>query len=151
MRYLLASLFYLLTSTASAQVIIGFKGKHSIFDQKAFYQYANAKNLKPIVLEANEVHKALEIIKATDYYELYGYSLGAGSVVSVIRLSKLKPRLAITIGAYRGLDLDFSRYNIPFYNFFDYSSIPTNSPGYYINSDHWKVQQIAVNILITGL
>ena len=151
MKYILAILFSLLTSSASAQVIIGFKGKHSIFDQKAFYQYAAAKTLKPVVLEANEVHKALQIIKATDYYELYGYSLGAASVVTVVRTAKSKPRLVITIGAYRGLDLDFGKYSIPFYNFFDYSSVPTTSPGYYINSDHWAVQQIAVNILITGL
>jgi len=62
MKYILAILFSLLTSSASAQVIIGFKGKHSIFDQKAFYQYAAAKNLKPVVLEASEVHKALQTI-----------------------------------------------------------------------------------------
>lgn len=151
MKYILIILFYLLTTNASAQIIIGFKGKHSIFDQKAFYQYANARNLKPVVLEANEVHRALQIIKAIDYYELYGYSLGAASVVTVVKSAKSKPRLVVTIAAYRGLDLDFAKYNIPFYNFFDYSSIPTTSPGYYINSDHWTVQQIAVNILVTGL
>jgi len=151
MKYILFLIGLLFSSNVLAQVVIGFKGKNSIFDNKAFTQYAIAKNLEPVVLEANQTHKALKITETVEYYELYGYSLGAASVLQVVRSAKKPPRLVITIGAYRGLDLDFRKYSVAFYNFFDYSSVPTSSPGLYIAASHWNIQQIAVTTLISGL
>jgi hypothetical protein len=151
MKYVLFLIAAIFSSNVSAQVVIGFMGKDSVFDHTAFVQYALAKNLQPVVLEANQTHRALQVIKSTTYYELYGYSLGAASVLQVVRSAKKPPRLVITIGAYRGLDLDFRKFGVEFYNFFDYSSVPTSSPGLYISASHWHIQQIAVNILVTGL
>ena len=151
MKYVLFLIAVIFSSNVSAQVVIGFMGKNSVFDHAAFVQYALAKNLEPIVLEANQTHRALKITETVNYYELYGYSLGAASVLQVVKSAKKPARLVITIGAYRGLDLDFRKYGVAFYNFFDYSSVPTSSPGLYIAASHWHIQQIAVTTLISGL
>lgn len=135
-RYMLL-FFVLMLSPVHAQVVIGFKGKGDAFDHKAFAEYVERRRATALVLSANQIDRAIEKIKSTDNYELYGYSLGADSVGRVLRevqkQNLKKPRYTVTVGAYHTTDVDFRKYNIKFDNYFDSSGTAQKSPGKHYN------------------
>ncbi len=56
--------------------------------------------------------------------------------------NNIKPKYIITIGAYKTTDVDFTKYNIKFDNYFDYSGIGQKSPGVHIkNVSHLNMQK----------
>lgn len=149
MKTILFLLAVLISNTAAADVIIGYKGKNGAFDYQAFYQFANKRKLTPVVLDSFDINRSLKIIREHLIYELYGYSLGAASVTHIMRLiekEKLhKPRYILTVGAYRTTDVDFSKYNVKFDNFFDASGTGTKSPGKHIGASHSEIMSFVTN------
>lgn len=140
-----------LASPAQADVIIGFRGKGGAFDQQAFSYHAAKRGLRPIVLDAGARARAVEMIRTSSGpYELYGYSLGAASVAAVLRAvsrEKIrKPRTVTTVGAFRTTDVDFTRYGVPFANYFDASGRGQRSPGKHIPGvSHARIQRYVVD------
>jgi len=65
--------------------VIGFTGLNETFDQQAFFEFAAQRQLIPITLSWKQEEAALSIIAGSKgYYELYGFSKGAGTVYSVV-------------------------------------------------------------------
>jgi hypothetical protein len=126
----------LLSSTAQAQTVIGFRGAGGAFDERAFMDYAAKRNATGMILYSDQINLAMQVIKQNVEYELYGYSLGAASVGRVLRLvesNKLhKPRYVLTAGAWHSTNVDFQKYNIKFDNYFDASGAGQKSPGKHI-------------------
>ena len=133
-KYVLACT--LMFGSAQAQTVIGFRGKNGAFDEQAFIQYAEKRNASGLILHADQINYAINQIKNSDSYELYGYSLGAVSVARVLkeveRKGLTKPRYTVTVGAYYSTDVDFRKYNIKFDNYFDASGAGQRSPGKHI-------------------
>ncbi len=122
--------------------IIAFRGLEDAFDKEAFLQYANIKSSCYKIFNWQQVDHAVDFINnlATDY-EFYGFSKGAWSVSKTLTKVKHKPKYIITIGAWHTTDVDFSKYNIKFNNFFDHSGRNQKSPGTHIyNVPHMRMQ-----------
>jgi hypothetical protein len=137
-------MFFLLTTIANADILIGFKGKHGQFDHKAFNELAAKKKLKPVIAnETNQLH--LNNLIQNNNYELYGYSRGAAIVSYVVRMvhdnNMNKPKFVTTVGAYKTTDVDFRKYNIKFKNYFDHSGRGQRSPGIFVNVPHDKIMR----------
>jgi len=134
--------------------IIGFTGINETFDHKAFFKFAKAKKLLPIVLSHNQETVAYNIINNSQgYYEIYGFSKGAETSYSLVnKLVKNKVRLpnyVITIGAHTNTNVDFGKFNIEFKNYFDTSGIGQKSPGTYIkNKDHLEMQKFVNRVYL---
>ena len=110
--------------------IIAFRGLHEAFDYKAFNQYVEIKKSCGEVFSWKESEKANDFIVAKNMrYELYGFSKGAETVAKLLPKLKNKPVYILTVGAYKSVDVDFTKYNIPYDNFYDYSGIGQTSPG----------------------
>lgn len=142
--YFLFSLsFFALTSIAHADIIIGYRGKGGAFDVNAFKEYANKRNLQPFILNSFDTNNTITLINKHRNYQFYGYSMGAASVsymMKVIRRKRLPdPKRIITVGAYRTVDVNYTKYKVPFINYFDRSGRGQRSPGIYINVDHNKI------------
>lgn len=123
--------------------VIGFTGLNESFDHEAFFTFASKKQLIPIALSWKQEDIALSIIAGSKgYYELYGFSKGASTVYSVVnKKSGRKPGCITTIGAYYSTNVDFSKFKIPFVNYFDTSGVGQKSPGIHIhNTEHLKMQ-----------
>jgi len=138
-------LFFLFSSSAYADIIIGFKGKYGQFDHKAFNEFAQKRNLKPIV--ANETSRLylINLIQNNPNCELYGYSRGAAIVSYVVKMTyenKMNmPKAITTVGAYKTTDVDFTRYNVKFNNYFDDSGRGQRSPGIFLKVPHDKIMR----------
>lgn len=121
--------------------IIAFKGLDNQFDHKAFDVYVKNNNGCKHVFGWQETNKALSFIKRhTKAYQLYGYSKGAESVKIILEKTNRLPVCVVTIGAWKSIDLDFRKYQIPFENYFDSSGKGQTSPGWYLNADHSMMQ-----------
>lgn len=123
--------------------VIGFTGLNESFDHEAFSAFASKKQLIPITLSWKQEDVALSIIGGSKgYYELYGYSRGAGTAYSVVSKKRgRKPGCVTTIGAYHSTNVDFSKFKVPFVNYFDASGVGQRSPGTHIsNIEHSKMQ-----------
>lgn len=141
MRRILLLLFLLLSTVAHADVIIGFRGKGGAFDESAFARFADKRGKPGVVLYADQIDAALKHIEKHQRYELYGYSLGASSVVQVMRRTKIMPEHIWTVGAFHSTNVNFTSYGVRFDNFFDASGTGTKSPGMHIGVSHGKIMQ----------
>ncbi len=136
-------------------VIYGLKGLNNAFDTVAFYEYAKIKKAKPFIIEQNKIEYINQILDKTqpNEYILYGFSFGASTVSKIVKdrfiKNKSLPIEIITIGAYHTTDVDFTKYNVQFVNFFDLSGQKNKSPGYHLpNVPHMRMQQVVNNILL---
>lgn len=151
MKHFLFGILLSFSSPAFADgIIIGFKGKNNAWDQAAFELYAEQRGMTPVALSARAQHRALSIIKDNPVYELYGFSLGAETVIrllrEVVKLNLPKPQHIITIGAYKTVNVDFTPYGIKFMNYFDASGQGNQSPGIYIHGvKHLDMQRYIAN------
>ena len=131
MRVLLALL--MMTATAHADTMIGFRGRDKLFDQAAFEQYARKHKMTPVVLDAEAIGPAVKIIASGETYALYGFSKGAESVKQVMRKVEQqglnKPTRILTIGAWHTTDVNFHRHGVKFDNYFDASGSGQRSPS----------------------
>ena len=121
--------------------IIGFRGKGGAFDQQAFNEYASTYCSR--TYNAEQTNEALKFIKTINKpYELYGFSLGAISVATVLKNVSIKPEFVLTIGAHSTADVDFSKYSVKYKNYFDNSGILQKSPGIHVrNVPHMSMQK----------
>ena len=129
--------------------VIGFTGLNETFDQQAFFDFASKRQLIPITLSWKQEDVALSIIAGSKgYYELYGFSRGASTAYSVVSKRRgRKPGCVTTIGAYHSTNVDFTKFKIPFVNYFDESGRGQRSPGIYIkNVGHLSIQSHVNNI-----
>ncbi len=139
-----------LTSYANCDLyIIGFGGLNNHFDHQSFKFYAEKKNACYKSFKWSEQVIALNYINQlnTDF-ELYGFSKGAETVSKLIKQYKIKPSYILTIGAYKTTDVDFTKYNIKFQNYFDHSGIGQKSPGIFIKNIHHLNMQKHINKLL---
>ncbi len=151
MRYLIL-LFLLFSSSVMAKdFIIGFKGMNEQFDTESFIIFAQKRNLKPYVFSANQVSSAVRLIKSKKKnYELYGYSLGAASVRETLTILKKEnvhmPTFIITVGAYKTTNVNFTDFDVNFFNFFDDSGKGSLSPGLHIPVPHHQIMRYVTDM-----
>ena len=148
MKIALASLLFIIAgATAEPQgIIIGFRGSQEQFDQKAFEDFANKRNLLPITVSPYYMARAVEIIERhPGSYELYGYSLGAQTARQVVvhqhQFRKKLPNRVTTVGAHKKTNVDFAPYGIPFANYFDGSGRGNAAPGQHIDLPHDQIMR----------
>ncbi len=129
--------------------VVGFGGLNNAFDHKAFEDYAQNKNACFKYFKWQEKDLALSYIKGlSSDFELYGFSKGAETVAKLVKVHNIKPKYVITIGAYKTTDVDFTKYNIKFDNYFDYSGFGQKSPGVHIKKvSHLSMQKYVNNLL----
>jgi hypothetical protein len=122
---------------------IAFKGLDGYFDNNAFQEYVKKKNSCSKIFEWHQINQVVRYIEQSDVsYQMYGYSKGAESVMKVMNQVNRFPTYIITIGAWKDVDLDFTKWNIPFHNYFDSSGIGQKSPGVFFKSvPHYKMQE----------
>lgn len=152
--FLLTIIFFAGLAKADT-VVIGLKGLNNAFDSAAFYEYALLKKAKPIIVEHTKIQSIHQLLDKThpNNYILYGFSFGASTVSKIVKdrfaKNKTMPSEIITIGAYHTTDVDFSKYNIQFNNFFDLSGKNNKGPGYHLpNVPHMRMQQAVNNIIL---
>ncbi len=150
-----AALFFLLAFCTGVQAhdktyrgfIIGFTGLNEAFDDVAFHAFARDRSLIPIRLSWQQQSTALTIIRGSKgYYELYGFSKGAETAMSVVqkKVGRL-PGCVTTVGAYRTTNVDFRPYKIPFINYFDASGRGNSGPGIFIDNVNHSSIQLHIN------
>ena len=133
-------------SAGEQGILIGFRGIHGIFDNRAFEQFAHKRHLVPIAVDADGEEAAVWLIENHHgYYELYGYSLGAKSIKPLMDTIVIEglplPGHITTVGAYHTHDVDFSIYGVPFDNYFDNSGRRNKNPGQHIPKvPHLRIQ-----------
>jgi hypothetical protein len=128
-------------SIACESYVIGFRGKNGEFDVTAFNEYVGARCSK--LYNAEQTIEALHFIKSINRsYELYGFSLGAESVATIVKQVIVKPTFVLTIGAYHTTNVNFNQYSIKYKNYFDYSGTRQKSPGIHVpNVKHMDMQR----------
>ena len=153
-KYLIATVLAIpAVAMGCAVTVIAFKGQNNSFDQLAFNDYiADRPNYCGVVYSWNEVKAAQRKITALQVpYQLYGFSKGAVTVHKILKQNLHKPpQYVITIGAYKTVDVDFTKYNIPYDNYFDLSGRGQQSPGIFLNVAHMQMQA-AVNLRRVGI
>ena len=132
--------------------LLGFKGKDDVFDNRAFREYATHLNYCYKTYSWHRVNDALKDLEdITVPYRLYGFSLGAVSVLNFLKKTNVrKPEYVITVGAYKTTDVNFDKFEVNYNNFFDRSGIGQKSPGKFLNVSHDKIQQEVNKFLIWG-
>jgi hypothetical protein len=144
---LLLLMLYSISGIACDRYVVGFRGINDIFDNDAFVEYADKKKSCYKAFSHLEVDQAVKFISKIDMpYQIYGYSAGARSVGRALAFLKkdkiMMPYYIITIGAYRTADVNFTRYNIEYHNYFDESGLGQRSPGItIIGIGHDKIQK----------
>lgn len=151
MRCLILLFLFFSSSVIAKDFIIGFKGMNEQFDTEAFIVFAQKRNLKPYVFGANQVSSAIRLIKSKKKnYELYGYSLGAVSVRETLTILKKEnvhmPTFIITVGAYKTTNVNFTDFDVNFFNFFDDSGKGSLSPGLYIPVPHHQIMRYVTDM-----
>jgi hypothetical protein len=144
MKYLLfLLLLFSNPAIACKSYIIGFRGLNSAFDHLAFYEYARTRADCMVVFNHTDYKKVVRFVdKHRAPYELYGYSAGAATAMTVVKQANRKPGYVLTIGAYYNTDVDFGKYEINFDNFFDASGVGQKSPGIHVkNVSHDRMQR----------
>ena len=154
MRYLILLFLFFSSSVIAKDFIIGFKGMNEQFDTESFIIFAQKRNLKPYVFSANQVSSAVRLIKSKKKnYELYGYSLGAVSVRETLTILKKEnvhmPTFIITVGAYKTTNVNFTDFDVNFFNFFDDSGKGSLSPGLYIPVPHHQIMRYVTDMQLT--
>ncbi len=130
-------------------LVIGFKGKDDIFDQRAFENYARHLGYCSRSYSWHQIKQAQQqILSTTVPYQLYGFSRGAVSVKNILSKTNIrKPEFVLTVGAYKTTDVNFDQYQVEYKNYFDHSGIGQTSPGVYLNVSHNRIQQEVNKIL----
>lgn len=138
--FVLIALFSSLTYACDSYVV-GFKGKNQAFDQKAFETYVGSKCAA--LYPAEQTEQAIKFINTLSVpYELYGFSLGAQSVRTVLTKTTTKPTFVLTIGAYHTANVNFDKYGVKYKNYFDSSGTRQLSPGIHVPGvPHMKMQE----------
>jgi hypothetical protein len=146
-KYLILLLFPI-NSLACTGYVIGFAGLNDVFDKKAFSEYATKINYCARSYSWQQGDKARDFIESLQVpYQLYGFSKGAETVAKLLNTGIKTPEYVTTIGAYKTVDLDFTKYHVPFANYFDDSGTGQRSPGIFLDVPHIKMQA-TVNKLI---
>ncbi len=131
-------------SYACSGYVLGFRGLNDVFDHKAFEVYYTNLNYCGISYSWQNSKQATELIKTLQVpYQLYGFSKGAETVSRLLKTDLVRlnpPEYAITIGAYRTTNVDFTKYGISYNNYFDHSGQGQKSPGIFLNVAHSKIQ-----------
>ena len=136
-----------ISSLACEGYVVGFAGQNGVFDKKSFDEYANRYKYCAKSYFWQDKDKAILFIKdLTIPYQLYGFSKGAETVSKVLKEVNKKPNFILTVGAHKTVNVDFTKYGIPFQNFFDDSGKGQKSPGVFLNKPHIQMQA-AVNKL----
>lgn len=143
---LLVMLLFPVASLACDGYVVGFKGLGDAFDHKAFSEYANNTGYCSRAYSWNDPSAKQFVQSLKVPYQLYGFSKGAETVAQLLKTG-LKPEYAITIGAYKTVDVNFTKYSVPFTNYFDSSGRGQRSPGVFLDVPHIKMQS-TVNKLI---
>jgi hypothetical protein len=121
------------TQLECSRYVIGFRGLNSAFDQAAFDQYVTQRQSCGRVYNYTQFQLATKFVESlSEPYELYGYSAGAVAVSQVLKHTTHRPDYVVTVGALATVDVDFSKYNIKFDNWFDDSGRGSRSPGRYL-------------------
>lgn len=147
MRYKkLLTLLLLLPITgyaACSSYLIGFKGTNAAFDTDAFNSYSSKIESCSRVYEWQQVDDARMFIDKLDVpYTLYGFSKGAESIINLVPKVKHLPKYIITIGAWHTVNVNFTKYNVKFDNYFDYSGGKQKSPGVHVTGvKHMEMQR----------
>jgi hypothetical protein len=149
MKNLLLLLFLVSTNLfACESYIFGFRGANRMFDEKVFIEYAYHYNMCWYIFNADQNKQAVKLIgQIKKPYEMYGFSLGAETIRQVLKVvdskKMKKPNHVITIGAYRTTNVDFTKYDVSFINYFDESGKGQKSPGIYIAGvPHNQIQKV---------
>jgi len=132
--------------------VIAFRGLGEVFDNQALKEYAATIGYCDRTYNWNQINQAVTYIDSNTLpYHLYGFSKGAESVARILKRQEIRrPEYAITIGAYKTVDVDFSKYNVKYTNYFDASGIGQTSPGIFLNVSHDRIQREVNRILIWG-
>ncbi len=150
MKKLLLSTLLMLPFVANACIgyVVAFKGLNDAFDNEALSVYADRLAYCNKSFSWNEEKNAIKFIETLNVpYQLYGFSRGAQSVLTVLNVAKVKPEYVITIGAYKTTNVNFDKHNVRYNNFFDQSGVGQKSPGTYLNVPHNMIQKEVNKIL----
>ncbi len=150
MKKLLLSTLLMLPFVANACVgyVVAFKGLNDSFDDTAFKTYVIRNGYCGKTFSWNNHKDAIKFINSVNVpYKMYAFSKGAETISIVLKQVENKPEYIITIGAYKTTNVDFTKYNITFDNFFDNSGIGQTSPGIYLNVPHNLIQKEVNKIL----
>jgi len=132
-------------ANACESYVIGFRGLNGAFDLAAFNVYVGNKCSK--LYNPTQTKEAINFIKKIDLpYELYGFSLGASSIKTVLKRVPVKPIFVLTIGAYHTADVNFDLYGVKYQNYFDNSGKRQKNIGIFVpNVEHMKLQEYVNN------
>ena len=128
--------------------IFGFRGANRMFDEVTFIEYAYYHNMCWVIYNADQNKQAVKLIREINKpYELYGFSLGAETIRTVLKevhsRKMRKPNHVITIGAYHTTNVNFERFDVSFINYFDESGRGQKSPGIHITGvPHNQIQKV---------
>lgn len=137
-------LFFIPNITHSCNTyVVGFRGLNQAFDNNSFIEYSNNINACTKVFDWNEISESLQFIEHLQVpYQLYGFSRGAATISALMMRVTSKPKYIITIGAWHTIDVDFTKYNVKFNNYFDKSGERQKSPGIKIlHVSHENIQR----------
>ena len=136
-------LFFIpIIANACTEYVIGFRGNNEVFDNSAFVEFATKQNKCYKSFAHHKINDAIKFIKFINKpYQLYGYSRGAQSIITLLKHNNIKPTFIITVGAYYSVDVNFDRYNIPYQNYFDRSGIGQKSLGIFLDVNHNEIQK----------
>jgi len=120
--------------------VVGFKGLNDAFDMASFSQYAVNLNYCAKAYSWNDANARAFIQTLEVPYQLYGFSKGAETVAKLLNTGIKHPEYVITIGAYKTVDVNLNKYNIPYKNYFDDSGRGQQSPGLFLKVPHMQMQ-----------
>jgi hypothetical protein len=135
------ALLFPISALACDGYVVGFKGLNDAFDTPAFAQYVNKTGYCAQAYSWNDSTAKVFIQTLSVPYQLYGFSKGAETISKLLNTDIKRPEYIITIGAYRTVDVNFDKYNIPYTNYFDHSGIGQRSRGIFLNVPHMQMQQ----------
>lgn len=132
--------------TFAKDYLIAFAGVNTSIDKVVINKISKTRHLELKILGWLNYQDGLDIIKTSNKYELYGYGIGAetvGLVMKMVESQNLKrPAAIVTIGAKDYVDVDFSKYNIPFQNYFGLTGKGNVCPGIHLpDMPVYKIQR----------
>jgi hypothetical protein len=136
------TLFLPITVYACTGYVFGFKGLNNQFDIEAFNVYVKRTGYCSKTYDWNQVNDAIQAIRLLEVpHQLYGFSKGAETISTLLKMKLKKPEYVLTIGAYKTVDVNFDKYNVRYKNYFDDSGRGQQSPGIFLNVPHMMMQK----------
>ena len=133
LRLWLIVLLWPAVASACGSWTVGFSGLRDEFDHAAFVEWAQTRTECHRVYAWHQRQQSLRFVQSLSVpYELYGFSKGAETVLWLMPRVKTGPRYVITIGGWSTVNFDFSRWNTPFDNWFDWSGAGNPAPGRHV-------------------